>query len=79
MLTFVHYNIQCVPINILNVCVTFQIMSSHELLELQGLTTYKCSGCKEYEANISYKCKFNDAFNKYKCKFNVCVTLHNVF
>lgn len=32
-----------------------------ELLRLEGLPPYKCSGCKEFGANIGYKCKHNDS------------------
>lgn len=34
---------------------------AHELVRLEDLPAYKCSGCKEFGANIGYKCKLNDS------------------
>lgn len=44
----------------------------HELLLVEGLPAYTCSGCKEYGANRGYKCKISSGS---KCE---SFTLHEV-
>jgi len=57
----------------------------HELLLLEGLPAYTCSGCKEFGANIGYKCKidYDSSSSSSSChKFtlhHLCATLPDVF